>query len=90
MGTAYKWGGSTPQTGFDCSGLMQWSYAQSGIQIPRVTYTQIEAPNGTEIADRAALKPGDLVFFAANGDVHHVGMFLGGDKFLHAPPPVTW
>ncbi|MDA0174892.1 C40 family peptidase, partial [Solirubrobacter taibaiensis] len=85
MGTAYKWGGSTPQTGFDCSGLMQWSYAQSGIQIPRVTYTQIEAPNGTEIADRGALKPGDLVFFAANGDVHHVGMFLGGDKFLHAP-----
>ena len=36
MGTDYKWGGSTPQTGFDCSGLMQWSYAQSGIQIPRV------------------------------------------------------
>ena len=85
MGTAYKWGGSTPQTGFDCSGLMQWSYAQSGIQIPRVTYTQIEAPNGTEIADRAALKPGDLVFFSASGDVHHVGMYLGADQFLHAP-----
>ena len=85
MGTDYVWGGSTPQTGFDCSGLMQWSYAQSGIQIPRVTYTQIEAPNGTEIADRAALKPGDLVFFAASGDVHHVGMYLGGDQFLHAP-----
>ncbi|MDA0142605.1 C40 family peptidase, partial [Solirubrobacter deserti] len=83
MGTPYKWGGSTPQTGFDCSGLMQWSYAQSGIQIPRVTYTQIES--GTEVADRNQLKPGDLVFFAANGDVHHVGMFLGGDKFLHAP-----
>ena len=64
---------------------MQWAYAQSGVQIPRVTYTQIEAANGVEIADRAALKPGDLVFFAANGDVHHVGMFLGGDKFLHAP-----
>lgn len=85
MGTPYKWGGSTPQTGFDCSGLMQWAYAQSGVQIPRVTYTQIEAPNGVEIADRAQLKPGDLVFFAANGDVHHVGMFLGGDQFLHAP-----
>ncbi|MDA0185773.1 NlpC/P60 family protein, partial [Solirubrobacter phytolaccae] len=85
MGTDYKWGGSTPQTGFDCSGLMQWSYAQSGVQIPRVTYTQIEAPNGVEVADRSQLKPGDLVFFAANGDVHHVGMFLGGDQFLHAP-----
>ena len=43
IGTDYKWGGSTPQTGFDCSGLMQWAYAQSGVQIPRVTYTQIEA-----------------------------------------------
>ena len=85
IGTDYKWGGSTPQTGFDCSGLMQWSYAQSGVQIPRVTYTQIEAANGTEVADRAALKPGDLVFFSNAGDVHHVGMFLGGDKFLHAP-----
>ena len=43
---------------------MQWAYAQSGVQIPRVTYTQIEAPNGVEVADRADLKPGDLVFFA--------------------------
>ena len=85
LGTDYKWGGSTPQTGFDCSGLMQWSYAQSGVQIPRVTYTQIEAPNGTEIADRSDLKPGDLIFFSNAGDVHHVGMYLGDDKFLHAP-----
>jgi cell wall-associated NlpC family hydrolase len=85
IGTDYKWGGSTPQTGFDCSGLMQWAYAQSGVQIPRVTYTQIEAANGVEVADRANLKPGDLVFFSNAGDVHHVGMFLGGDKFLHAP-----
>ena len=45
LGTPYKWGGSTPQTGFDCSGLMQWAYAQAGIKIPRVTYTQIDAPN---------------------------------------------
>src|SRR3954464_1245390 len=64
---------------------MQWAYAQSGVQIPRVTYTQIEAANGIEVADKANLKPGDLVFFANAGDVHHVGMFLGGDKFLHAP-----
>ena len=85
LGTDYKWGGSTPQTGFDCSGLMQWAYAQSGVQIPRVTYTQIEATNGSEIANRSDLAPGDLVFFSNAGDVHHVGMYLGGDKFLHAP-----
>ena len=64
---------------------MQWSYAQSGVQIPRVTYTQIEAPNGTEVANRTDLAPGDLIFFSNAGDVHHVGMYLGGDKFLHAP-----
>ena len=52
IGTDYKWGGSTPQTGFDCSGLMQWAYAQSGVQIPRVTYTQIEAANGSRSRPR--------------------------------------
>ncbi len=85
LGTPYQWGGSTPETNFDCSGLVQWSYAQAGIQIPRVTYDQIAAENGTEVG-RDALLPGDLVFFAdAGGDVHHVGMSLGGDKFIHAP-----
>jgi hypothetical protein len=85
LGTPYQWGGSTPQTGFDCSGLMQWAYAKAGIQIPRTTYTQIDAPNGKPV-DRAHLLPGDLVFFRnASGDVHHVGMSLGGDKFINSP-----
>lgn len=85
LGTPYRWGGSSPATGFDCSGLVQWAYAQQGIAIPRVTYDQIEAKNGVEVA-RGALQPGDLVFFAtAAGDVHHVGMSLGGDRFIHAP-----
>ena len=85
LGTPYQWGGSTPETNFDCSGLVQWSYAQAGIQIPRVTYDQIEAGNGKSV-ERDDLLPGDLVFFAdATGDVHHVGMSLGGDKFIHAP-----
>jgi cell wall-associated NlpC family hydrolase len=84
LGTPYQWGGSTPETNFDCSGLVQWSYAQAGIQIPRVTYDQIDAPNGKPVG-RDELLPGDLVFFADGGDVHHVGMSLGGDKFIHAP-----
>ena len=85
MGTPYKWGGSTPQTGFDCSGLVQWAYAQAGIEIPRVTDQQILATNGTAVK-RSELLPGDLVFFRdASGYVHHVGMSLGGDKFMHAP-----
>jgi cell wall-associated NlpC family hydrolase len=85
LGTPYQWGGSTPQTGFDCSGLMQWAYAHAGISIPRVSEAQILASNATPV-DRQHLLPGDLVFFRdASGDVHHVGMSLGGDKFIHAP-----
>ena len=85
MGTPYQWGGSTPQTGFDCSGLVQWAYAKAGIRIPRTTYDQVDAPNGRRV-DRAHLVPGDLVFFrSASGDVHHVGMSLGGDRFINAP-----
>ena len=85
LGTPYRWGGSTPKTGFDCSGLVQWAYAKAGIRIPRVTDQQILAANGTKVS-RNHLLPGDLVFFRdPTGYVHHVGISLGGDKFLHAP-----
>jgi len=85
LGTPYQWGGSTPKSGFDCSGLVQWAYAEAGIRIPRVTDQQILAEGATKIGRRHLL-PGDLVFFRdATGYVHHVGMSLGGDRFLHAP-----
>jgi cell wall-associated NlpC family hydrolase len=85
MGTPYRWGGSTPKTGFDCSGLVQWAYAKAGIRIPRVTDQQILAANGTKISRRDLL-PGDLVFFKdSSGYVHHVGISLGGDRFVNAP-----
>ena len=72
-GTPYQWGGSTPQTGFDCSGLVQWAYAEAGIRIPRVTDQQILAQGGAKVG-RSHLLPGDLVFFRdATGYVHHVG-----------------
>jgi hypothetical protein len=85
LGTPYQWGGESPNTGFDCSGLVQWAYAKAGIQIPRVTEQQILAPGATKVG-RKHLLPGDLVFFRdASGDVHHVGMSLGGDRFIEAP-----
>jgi cell wall-associated NlpC family hydrolase len=85
MGVPYKWGGSSPSTGFDCSGLVQWAYAKVGIRLPRVTDQQILAPGGTRV-DRDHLLPGDLVFFRdSTGYVHHVGISLGGDKFINAP-----
>jgi cell wall-associated NlpC family hydrolase len=82
LGTSYHFGGASPETGFDCSGLMQWSYSHVGVSIPRVTYDQIDV--GIPV-DRAHLVPGDLVFFQHDGDVHHVGMYLGGGRFLQAP-----
>jgi cell wall-associated NlpC family hydrolase len=84
LGTKYVYGGSTPQTGFDCSGLVQWAYAKAGIQIPRVTDAQFNSSAGTPV-ERADLKPGDLVFFGQPGNIYHVGISLGGDKFVHAP-----
>jgi cell wall-associated NlpC family hydrolase len=85
LGTPYRWGGESPSTGFDCSGLMQWAYAKVGIEIPRTSEQQILAENAQPV-DRMRLLPGDLVFFRdASGDVHHVGMSIGGDRFIHAP-----
>ena len=76
LGTDYHWGGSTPETGFDCSGLMQWAYAQAGIKLPRVTYDQIDV--GTAVKSQSDLKPGDLIFFGDADAPHHVAMSLGG------------
>jgi hypothetical protein len=84
-GTPYLWGGESPKTGFDCSGLVQWSYAKAGIRIPRVTDQQFVAPGAIKVG-RKNLLPGDLVFFRdSTGYIHHVGMSLGGDRFIEAP-----
>jgi hypothetical protein len=85
LGTPYQWGGSNPSTGFDCSGLVQWVYAKEGIHLPRTSEEQILAPGGRKV-DRDHLLAGDLVFFRdASGDVHHVGISLGGHRFIEAP-----
>jgi cell wall-associated NlpC family hydrolase len=83
LGTPYKWGGASPSTGFDCSGLAQFSYAQAGVSLPRVAADQA---NVGQAVDRSSLQPGDLVFFKdSTGYVHHVGMYLGNDQFIQAP-----
>lgn len=81
LGLQYVWGGTTP-SGFDCSGYMQYVYAHFGISIGRTTYDQIH--NGVEVS-RSELQPGDLVLFGTWSDPHHVGMYIGGNQYIHAP-----
>jgi cell wall-associated NlpC family hydrolase len=83
LGTPYRFGGSNPTSGFDCSGLVQYAYGQSGVSVPRVAADQYGV--GQPI-DRASLQPGDTVFFKdSTGYVHHEGMYLGNDQFIQAP-----
>jgi cell wall-associated NlpC family hydrolase len=79
LGTPYRWGGDSPSTGFDCSGLVRFVYARFGVKLPHSSYADFDL--GRRVA-LGSLKPGDLVFF--NG-VGHVGMYIGGGRFIHAP-----
>ena len=80
LGTAYVYGGSTPATGFDCSGLVQWAHSAAGIATPRVSYEQAKGGVAVRYAD---LRAGDVVCF--NSPVSHVGIYLGDGKFIHSP-----
>jgi cell wall-associated NlpC family hydrolase len=81
LGTPYKWGGTDPGKGLDCSGLTQLVYKQVGVGLPRVSRDQAHA--GTRVDSLAEARPGDLLFF--DSPVHHVGIYLGDDKILDAP-----
>ena len=81
MGAPYVWGGMTP-SGFDCSGLVQYVFAQNGISLPRTTALQYKV--GTSVS-KSNLKPGDLVFFNTSGSgVSHVGIYIGDNQFIHS------
>ena len=83
VGHNYVWGGASPSTGFDCSGLVTYVMRQFGIRVTRSASGQYR-DNGTHI-DRSELVPGDLVFFSTNGrSVTHVGIYIGDGRFVHA------
>ncbi|WP_434510440.1 NlpC/P60 family protein [Desulfitobacterium sp. AusDCA] len=83
LGVPYLWGGKSPTTGFDCSGFVQYVFAQNGISLPRISTDQYKA--GVPVALNQ-LEPGDLIFFsiAKNGTVDHVGIYIGNNQFINA------
>ena len=81
LGVPYVWGGTTPY-GFDCSGLVQYVYAENGISISRTTYTQQAEATPVSFDD---LQPGDLVFWGYSA--YHVGIYIGNGQYIHAPAP---
>ncbi|MEG8275951.1 C40 family peptidase [Streptomyces sp. AHA2] len=81
LGKPYVWGANGP-TGFDCSGLMQWSYAQAGVALPRTSQAQRFAGRQVPLSEA---RPGDLVVYRS--DASHVGMYMGNGQVIHAPYP---
>ena len=79
LGIPYVYGGVSPGSGFDCSGFTRYVYAHFGVSLPHYTFSQFDL--GRRVA-RAALEPGDLVFFDGVG---HVGLYIGRNLFIHAP-----
>ncbi len=83
VGTPYRYGGNTPQGGFDCSGLVGYVFREAaGVRLPRTT-RDLEEHDAARV-DRKRLQPGDLVFFG-KGRANHVGIYVGEGRFVHAP-----
>lgn len=81
LGVRYLFGGTDPKRGFDCSGLIQYVYKHAGIETPRNTAGMYEHFRKTTTPE-----PGDIIFFIINGrSVSHAGIYLGGNKMIHAP-----
>lgn len=83
-GYDYVYGGTTP-AGFDCSGFVQYVYRHFGFNITRTATSQYY--NDGEHVSRSELMPGDLVFFGSGGEITHVGIYIGGGRFIHAANP---
>lgn len=84
IGVPYKWGGTSPDEGFDCSGLAMVVYRLNGLDLPRTSREQYRSGR---LIQKKALKPGDLVFFRTGWRrrVSHVGIYTGNNSFIHAP-----
>ena len=93
IGFPYQWGGSTPETSFDCSGFVCWVYTHSGVyNLPRTTAQQIY--NQCTPVSKDEVKPGDLVFFTgtyqSSNPVTHIGIYVGDNQMLHCGDPIGY
>lgn len=93
LGYPYVWGGSSPETSFDCSGFVCWVYTQSGVwNLPRTTATGIYYH--CAMVPKEQIQPGDLIFFTktymSSGPVSHVGIYVGGNQMLHCGSPIQY
>ena len=79
LGVPYRWGGASPEGGFDCSGLIHWAYSHLGLELPHSSYALYDL--GSRVP-RGKLQPGDVLFFSGLG---HAGLYLGGGRMVHAP-----
>ena len=85
VGTPYRWGGNTPDGGFDCSGLVDYIYRNAaGLALPHSSREMSEL-NGERVRRMTDLMSGDLVFFGGNTGISHVGVYVGKGRFVHAP-----
>jgi cell wall-associated NlpC family hydrolase len=82
VGAPYRYGGASPQEGFDCSGLVYYSYTSSGYAVPRTAQDLFKAAQKISLEDAIE---GDLVFFQDQAKLSHVGIYLGEGMFVHAP-----
>ena len=81
IGVPYVYGGRTPK-GFDCSGLVYYSYQQAGMKVPRTSQQQFKAARRVSLSDA---QPGDLLFFRIDRKISHVAIYIGNGYFVHAP-----
>ena len=79
VGVPYRWGGSSPTSGFDCSGLVYWAYSRNGVALPHSSYALYGLGRPVR---RSALEAGDVLFFSGLG---HVGLYVGRGRMVHAP-----
>ncbi|HEX5689963.1 MAG TPA: NlpC/P60 family protein, partial [Roseiflexaceae bacterium] len=89
-GSRYKYGGTSPASGFDCSGFTSYVYSKFGVRLPHSSGAQFSTAYGARVGAMSNLQPGDLVFFVGTGGhrgISHVALYIGGGRIIHAMTP---